>query len=108
MNHLGTPIRQVRLGNMAAVADHRADGTTILRSIETLGDYPRAIVDALEAWAGKTPDTMLIADREGEGWRKLTFVQVLERIQPLGQALLDAGLSVERPLMIISGNEIEH
>ena len=31
MNHLGTPIRQVRLGNMAAAADHRADGTTILR-----------------------------------------------------------------------------
>ena len=108
MNHLGTPIRQVRLGNMAAAADHRADGTTILRSVETLGSYPRSIVDALEAWAAKTPDTVLIADREGEGWRKLTFAQVLERIRPLGQALLDAGLSPERPLMIISGNEIEH
>ncbi|MBE0581473.1 feruloyl-CoA synthase [Devosia sp.] len=108
MNHLGTPMRPVRLGNMAAAADHRADGTTILRSVETLGAYPRAIVDALEAWAIKTPDTVLIADREGEGWRKLTFAQVFERIQPLGQALLDAGLSPERPLMIISGNEIEH
>jgi feruloyl-CoA synthase len=108
MDHLGTPTRQVRLGNMAAAADHRADGTTILRSVETLGPYPRAIVDALEAWAAKTPDTVLIADREGEGWRKLSYAQVLERIQPLGQALLDAGLSPERPLMIISGNEIEH
>ena len=108
MDHLGTPTRQVRLGNMAAAADHRADGTTILRSVETLGPYPRAIVDALEAWAARTPDTVLIADREGEGWRKLSYAQVLERIQPLGQALLDAGLSPERPLMIISGNEIEH
>ena len=108
MNHQGTPIRPVRLGNMAAAAEHRADGTTILRSVETLGAYPRAIVDALEAWAARTPDTVLIADREGEGWRKLSYVQVLERIRPLGQALLDAGLSPERPLMIISGNEIEH
>jgi feruloyl-CoA synthase len=108
MNHLGTPIRPVRLGNMAAAADRRADGTIILRSVETLGAYPRSIVDALEAWAAKTPDTMLIADREGEGWRKLSFAQVLDRIRPLGQALLDAGLSTERPLMIISGNEIEH
>jgi len=108
MNHLGTPVRPVRLGNMAAAADHRADGTTILHSVETLGAYPRAIVDALEAWAIKTPDTVLIADREGEGWRKLSFAQVLERVRPLGQALLDAGLSPERPLMIISGNEIEH
>jgi feruloyl-CoA synthase len=108
MDHLGTPIRQVRLGNMAAAAEHRADGTTILRSVETLGGYPRAIVDALEAWASKTPDTVLIADRDGDGWRKLSFAQVLARIQPLGQALLEAGLSPERPLVILSGNEIEH
>ncbi len=33
---------------------------------------------------------------------------MLESLPPLAQALLDAGLSAERPLMIISGNEIEH
>jgi feruloyl-CoA synthase len=103
-----TPIRPVRLGNMAAAAEQRADGSTIIRSVEELGPYPRAIVDALEAWAHKTPDAMLIADREGEGWRKLSFADVLARIPPLAQALLDAGLSPERPLMILSGNEIEH
>jgi feruloyl-CoA synthase len=108
MNVQATPIRSVRLGNMAAEAEHRADGTTIIRSIESLGAYPRSIVDALEGWAGRTPDTILIAEREGGGWRTLTFAHVLERVQPLGQALLDAGLSPDRPLMIISGNEIEH
>ena len=101
-------IRPVRMGNMAAAAERRADGTTIVRSTEALGSYPRSIVDALATWAAKTPDATLIADREGDGWRSLTFAQVLERIAPLGQALLDAGLSAERPLMIISGNEIEH
>lgn len=108
MNAQATPIRPVRLGNMAAEAEHRTDGTTIIRSVESLGAYPRSIVDALKAWAARTPDTILIADRKGDGWRTLTFAQVLEHIQPLGQALLDAGLSPERPLMIISGNEIEH
>jgi feruloyl-CoA synthase len=108
MNVQANPIRSVRLGNMAAEAEHRADGTTIIRSVESLGAYPRSIVDALEDWAERTPDTILIAEREGDGWRTLTFAQVLERIQPLGQALLDEGLSPERPLMIISGNEIEH
>ncbi len=101
-------IRPVRLGNMAAEAEHRADGTSIVRSVETLGAYPRSIVDALEDWAGKTPDTVLIADRDGDGWRRLSFAEVLQRLPPLAQALLDAGLSPERPLMIISGNEIEH
>ena len=102
------PIRTVRLGNMSAEAEHRADGSIIVRSVETLGAYPRSIVDALEAWAAKTPDTVLIADRHDDAWRSMTFAAVMERIRPLGQVLLDAGLSAERPLMIISGNEIEH
>lgn len=108
MDMQAAPIRPVRLGNMAAEAERRPDGSTTVRSIEALGDYPRSIVDALEAWAKKTPDTMLIADRAGDGWRRLSFAEVLARIKPLGQVLLDAGLSAERPLMIISGNEIEH
>ena len=108
MNVQAAPIRPVRLGNMAAEAEHRRDGTTIVRSVETLGPYPRAIVDALEAWAARSPDALLIADREGDGWRRLSFAQVLDSLPPLAQALLDAGLSPDRPLMIISGNEIEH
>lgn len=102
------PIRSVRLGDMRAEAEHRADGTTIVRSLETLGPYPRSIVDALESWARKTPDTILIADRQDDAWRTMTFAEVMERIEPLGQALLAAGLSADRPLMILSGNEIEH
>jgi feruloyl-CoA synthase len=108
MDVLSAPIRPVRLGNMAAAAESRADGTTIIRSVETLGAYPRAMVDALAAWAEKTPDALLIADRDGAGWRELSYAEVLARIPPLSQSLLDAGLSPERPLVILSGNEIEH
>jgi len=108
MNAQLTPYRAVRLGNMAAKAHRRADGTTIIGSVDPLGPHPRSIVDALQAWAGKTPDALLIADREGDGWRRLSYADVMARIPPLAQALLDAGLSAERPLMILSGNEIEH
>ncbi len=108
MHIMATPVRPVRLGNMAASAERRADGSTIIRSIETLGPYPRSIVDALKLWADKTPDAVLIADRDGAGWRELSFGQVRDAIPPLAQFLLDAGLSAERPLMILSGNEVEH
>lgn len=108
MNAAAATIRAVRLGQFSAAAELRADGTTLVRSTLTLGPYPRSIVDALEYWANKTPDTVLIADRDGDGWRKLSFADVLDRIPPIAQALLDAGLSPERPLMIVSGNEIEH
>ncbi|QYO77215.1 feruloyl-CoA synthase [Devosia salina] len=108
MNHQASPMRPVRLGTMSATAERRDDGAVVLRSTVPLGDYPRSIVDALEAWAQKTPDALLMADREGAGWRRLSFAQALDNIVPLAQALLDAGLSAERPLMILSGNEIEH
>jgi feruloyl-CoA synthase len=108
MNAQAAPIREVRLGQFSAEAVRRADGSTLVRSTLDLGPYPRSIVDALEAWAQRTPDATLIAAREGDGWRSLSFAQVHAAIQPLAQGLLDVGLSVERPLMIVSGNEIEH
>ena len=108
MNAAAATIRAVRLGQFSAAAEPRADGTTLVRSTLMLGPYPRSIVDALEQWAEKTPDAVLIADRDGDDWRKLTYGEVLGRIPPIAQALLDAGLSPERPLMIVSGNELEH
>jgi hypothetical protein len=33
---------------------------------------------------------------------------MLQRVQAVGQALLDLGLSVERPVAILSGNDLEH
>lgn len=108
MNAQIAPFRPVRLGSFTATLDARNDGTAIVRPREALGPHPRSIVDALEAWAAKTPDATLIADRNGDAWRKLTYAEVMARIPPLAQALLDAGVSVERPLIVISGNEIEH
>src|SRR5690606_31567177 len=108
MNASTAPVRPVRLGNMAATITRRADGITIVDPIDRLGDYPRSMVDALDGWAKRTPDAVLIADRDGEDWRRLTYADVLSQIPPLAQALLNAGLSPERPLMILSGNEIEH
>ena len=108
MNEQSVPYRAVRLGDYSATATTGADGSIHIRSSLSLRPYPRSIVDALEAWAHKAPDTVLIADRHEGAWRKLTFAEVLARLEPLGQALLDAGVSAERPLMIVSGNEIEH
>ena len=108
MNHDAARFRPVRMGRMAARAERRADGIFTVASTETLGPYPRSIVDAIEDWSRRTPDSVMIAEREGSGWRNLTYGEVMDRIPPLAQALLDAGLSAERPLLILSGNEIEH
>ncbi|WP_277811364.1 feruloyl-CoA synthase [Chromohalobacter canadensis] len=73
-------------------------------------DYPRCMTERLAYWARETPSTTFLAEREGaqRAWRTLTFGEAMPRVARLAQALLDHGLSVERPLMVLSGNSIEH
>jgi feruloyl-CoA synthase len=51
---------------------------------------------------------VLFASRDGEAWRKITYLEALNAARAIGQALLDRGLSHERPVLILSGNGIEH
>jgi feruloyl-CoA synthase len=39
---------------------------------------------------------------------RISYAQMLQRVRRVGQALVDLGLSVERPLAILSGNDLEH
>jgi len=96
-------------GCVEAVVEQRVDGSTLVRSTEALRWFPPRMTDCFEQWAQSSPERMLVARREGGGeWRRVTFAQMLARAQAVGQALLDLGLSAERPLAILSGNDIEH
>ena len=46
--------------------------------------------------------------RRGRAWRRLTYAAALDRTRRVAQALVDRRLSVDRPLVILSGNSIEH
>ncbi|MEX1179693.1 MAG: feruloyl-CoA synthase [Cucumibacter sp.] len=94
---------------MRAEAETRLDGTTYVRSMEALGPYPRAMTDRLDEWAHRTPDAIFVADHgDNGGWRTVTYAEASRTIRHLAQAMLDASLSAEHPLLILSGNEIEH
>ncbi|HEY0918743.1 feruloyl-CoA synthase [Devosia sp.] len=103
-------LRPVRMGQMRAECVQRDDGTVYVRSLETLGDYPRSLTDRLAQWAQATPDALFLADRKGSdgSWRRLSYAEAWDMVRNLAQAVIDAGLSAEHPLVILSGNEIEH
>jgi feruloyl-CoA synthase len=89
--------------------ERRADGTILLRSTQRLGPYPRCITERLLHWAREAPQRRFIAQRDETGaWRTLTYAQTLARVRAIGLALLERGLSAERPLAILSDNDIEH
>ena len=98
-------LRPVRMGEMRAEAETRPDGTILVRSLQSLGAYPRSMTDRLEHWAEATPDAVFLADRADDGaWRTVTYAEANRLVRPLAQAMLDGRLSPERPLLILSGN----
>jgi feruloyl-CoA synthase len=104
------PAREASVGGcVEAAIERRPDGSTVLRSTEALGAYPARLTDCLEHWARTAPERSLVARRDADGrWQHIAYGQMLERAQAIGQSLLDLGLSVERPLAILSENSLEH
>jgi len=102
--------RDARVGGCTeATIRTRTDGCVLLQSTESLRWYHARLTDCLEQWATEAPERCFVARRQhGGDWRRVSYAQMLQRVQSLGQALLELGLSPERPLAILSGNDIEH
>jgi feruloyl-CoA synthase len=86
-----------------------ADGGRILGSEIPLEPYEASLGLMLRRWAVDAPDRTFLAERDsGGGWRTLTFAEASRKADAVAQALLDRRLGVERPLMILSGNSLDH
>ena len=102
-------IRPIKLGPQDVISERRADGSILLRSPQPLGTYPRKLTERLEFWAAETPEQIFLAQRDSNGqWRTVSYEQALEFARRIGAALLARNLSAERPIAILSGNDIEH
>lgn len=96
------------IGTLTAMLERRADGAIILRSSEPLAPWPERNLDHLEHWASAAPERTFLAERvKSGGWRKLTYAQAYEDVQRIASALLARELSPDRPIVILSGNDIE-
>ncbi len=104
------PFRPLRVGGSTDAHFVRlADGGLHVRSTEALGAYPLRLTDRVLHWARVAPDRTLAARRDTDGqWRCLTYAEALRGARSIAQALIDLGLSAERPLAILSENDLEH
>jgi feruloyl-CoA synthase len=85
------------------------DGGFILRSPEPLGPYEASVGEMLRRQAKDHPARVFIAERDAAGgWRKVSYAEAREHADAIAQALLDRGLGPERPVMILSGNTVDH
>ena len=105
-------------GSVSATFTPRSDGSTLVHSAEALGPYPARLTDRLLHWAAVKPEHTLAAKRVKIGgksgdkttgdWRRLSYAEAVASARSIAQTLIDRGLSVERPLVILSDNDLEH
>jgi feruloyl-CoA synthase len=98
----------VRLGPREVIVDRRPDGTIYLRSPHRLRAYPDRLNDRLIHWATRTPDVSYMADRVDGKWRHTSYADTLAHVRRIGTALLGRKLSPQRPVVVLSGNDLEH
>ena len=104
-----TEMRPVRLWEPRIRQETRDDGTILVWQEEPLDPYPRCLSEKIAHWATATPDRLWMAERDGSGgWRGHNYAELAQLIERVGSALLDLGLSVDRPLLILSGNSLDH
>src|SRR5258705_10233763 len=91
-----------------AVQVERRNGNAYLRSPQKLAPYARCVTEWLVKWSDQEPERIFLAERKGEGWRKLSYRETYGAVRQIAQALLDQGLTAERPVAILSDNSIDH
>ena len=106
--------RPMTFGVTRAKLRDGATGVHYLLAENALPPYPERLTDRLVHWARERPEQTLFARREKNAdgtsgnWRHITFAQALDAARRIGQGLLDRGLSAERPVLILSENDLEH
>lgn len=89
--------------------EERGGGVLRMRSLEPLLPFPERILERLAHWAGTRPDQTFVAAREAGGeWRRISYAEMFRNVRAIAQSLLSYGLSKDRPLLIVSGNDLEH
>lgn len=106
--------RPLTFGVTRVVLREGAPGVHYLRAEQPLQDYPARMTDRLQHWAQVAPDRTFLARRtrlaEGQtgDWQHVTYAQAWVAARSIAQALINRHLSDKHPVLILSGNDLEH
>jgi feruloyl-CoA synthase len=108
------PFRPLTFGVTRVNLRDGTSGVHYLEADQALQPYPDRMTDRFRQWAQTDPDRVWIARREAlpEGrtgdWRQLTYGEAWKMARRIAQGLINRSLNVERPVVILSENSIEH
>ncbi len=105
------PFRPLRLVTPRVDVTRRANGEIILQNPYRLLPPPANLIEPFRHWAEVAPDRVWLAERTAPGgtWREITYAQALDAISRIASGLIALSDGGEpRPVMILSGNSINH
>ncbi len=112
---MNTPrFRPLTFGVQRIVLQDCAAGVQYLQADQDLQAYPERMSDRLKHWGEAAPHRTFMARRiklaDGSlgAWREVSYAQAWSTACAIAQGLIDRGLSAERPVAILSENDLEH
>jgi len=106
--------RPLHFGVTRGVLTQGDGGVQYLQAEQALAPFPPRMTDRLVHWATTAPERLWMAQRtrNADGtkgdWNHITYGQALDRARNIAQAILNRGLSADRPVLILSENDLEH
>ena len=91
-----------------------ARGTHYLRAEQDLQAFPDRLTDRMQHWAQAKPTHTFMARRvkNADGslgdWKHISYADAWKAARSIAQGLINRGLSVEKPVAILSENSLEH
>jgi feruloyl-CoA synthase len=111
MVHTGlkpAPYRPIAFAPVDIACDATPDGGYRLRSRTPLAPHAPSLGGMFRAAVAAQPDRTFLAERAADGWRMLSYAACRPIVDAIAAGLIERGLSAERPVMILSGNSIDH
>jgi feruloyl-CoA synthase len=101
------PHRPIAFAPVDIVCD-AVDGGFRLSARTPLAPHDPGLGRMFRAAVDKAPDRVFLAERDGGGWRTLTYAACRPIVDGIASAFIARGLTAERPVMVLSGNGIDH
>jgi feruloyl-CoA synthase len=112
---MSTPkFRPLKFGVTRVNMREGTSGVRYISADQTLEDYATRMTDRLVHWATTKPESTMLAKRikHADGslgdWRHISYAQAWQSARAIAQALIDRRLNAERPVVIMSENDLEH
>jgi feruloyl-CoA synthase len=101
------PFRDPRYAPRALEVERRGD-VLILTNPTPYSSTVQTVTAPLTRWAAQAPHRAWLAERDGDGWRTVTYAEAARQVAHLAGGLRGLGLERGRPLLILARNGIDH